>query len=150
MAKCEHHDEYLKLHDTIKDRISMVERALEDKVHAVDKKTDTVFRKLDVLRDEVDEQGKDHRETATYVKQLYKRFDELTSQMQGVVTKLDNYITTMSTTVANFQATLATNQANAKNNSAFNKRGKDLVFEIIKWLVLMGIGAALFKSGTTP
>jgi len=139
MPKCEHHDDYIKLHDALKDHIGMVERTLDGKIQTVDKKADSAFRKIDVIRDDVAEQGENYRETAAYVKQLYKRFDELTTQMQGIVTKLDTYITTM-----------ATVQQETKSNSAFNMRGKDLVYEIVKWLVLMGLGAALFKTGTTP
>lgn len=139
MPKCEHHDDYIKLHDSLKDHIGMVERTLDGKIQTIDKKTDSAFRKIDSLREEVDEQGRDHIETATYVKQLYKRFDELTTQMQGIVTKLDTYITTM-----------ATVQQDTKNNSTFNKRGKDLVYEIIKWLVLLLLGGLLMKNGMTP
>lgn len=137
MPKCEHHDDYIKLHDALKDHIGMVEKTLDGKINAVDKKTDAAFRKIDGLRDDLDDQGRDQTETATYVKQLYKRFDELAIQMSQIVTKLDTYITTM-----------ATVRQETSSNSAFTKRGKDLVYEIIKWLVLMGLGAALFRAGT--
>lgn len=140
MPKCEHHDDCIKLHDALKDHIGMVEKTLDGKINTVDKKTDAAFRKIDGLREELDEQGRDHIETATYVKQLYKRFDELTTQMQTIVAKLDTYITTM-----------ATVRQETSSNSAFTKRGKDLVYEIIKWLVLLALGAAIAKgTGTTP
>jgi len=137
MPKCEHNDDYIKLHDTLKDHIGMVEKALDGKIVNVDRKADAAFRNIDAMREDLDEQGRDHIETATYVKQLYKRFDELAIQMSQIVTKLDTYITTM-----------ATVRQETSSNAAFNKRGKDLVYEIIKWLVLMGLGAALFRAGT--
>jgi hypothetical protein len=43
---------------------------------------------------------------------------------------------------------MATIRQDTSSNSAFTKRGKDLVYEIVKWLVLMGLGAALFRAGT--
>lgn len=139
MPKCEHHDDYIKLHDALKDHIGMVEKTLDGKINTVDKKTDAAFRKIDGLRDDLDDQGRDQTETATYVKQLYKRFDELTTQMGNIVTKLDTYITTM-----------ATVKQETNSNSAFTKRGKDLVYEIIKWAVFLALGAAIARSGGTP
>ena len=135
MAKCEHHDDYVKMHDTLRDHIGMVERTLDSKITTVDKKVDTAFRKLDDVREDLDEQGKDHRETATYVKQLYKRFDELAQQMQNIVTKLDAYITTM-----------ASVKVATESNAGFNKRGKDLVYEVIKWAVFLALASAIAKQ----
>lgn len=139
MPKCEHHDDYIKLHDVLRDHIGMVEKNLDGKINTVDKKTDAAFRKIDGLRDDLDDQSRDQTETATYVKQLYKRFDELTIQMGNIVTKLDTYITTM-----------ATVKQEASSSAAFTKRGKDLVYEIIKWAVFLALGAAIARSGGTP
>lgn len=114
MTKCESHEDIVKL------------------VDKTDKRVDVAFKKIDDLREDLNAQISEQRETDVYVKNLYKRFDDLTTQMQIVITRLDTYI-----------VTLTTIQNETQHNVAANKRGKDLVFEIIKWIVLLGLGMLL-------
>lgn len=136
MAKCEHHDEFMRNSDNLKDYIDKAENNLDEKIKGTDKKLEIAFQKIDEVKEDLDNQGKDHRETSVYVKTLYGRFDELAQQMQRVITKLDKFITKM-----------ASVEQELNQNSTFNKRGKDLIYEIIKWLILIGLGY-LIKTNT--
>ena len=118
MASCDNREEFLKY-------IDKIETSLSTKIKDVDSKIDT-------LRADFNEQVGEHREMEVYVKNLYKRFDDLTSEMQRVVSKLDTYI-----------ITLTAIQNETKQNSEFRKSGKDLIFEIIKWLVLLVLGVVI-------
>lgn len=137
MTKCEHHEDYIKLHEGIRDHIDRVEKGLERRINDTDRKLDTAFNKLDDVRDDINSQGRDYTETAAYVKTLYRRFDELTSQMQSVVIKMDQYI-----------ATMAVVKSETDNNSKFSQSGKDLVKEVIKYIVIAGVGYALATNGS--
>ena len=136
MTKCEHHEDYIKLHEGLRDHIDRVEKGLDRRIDDTDKKLDTAFNKLDDIRDDVNTQGSDYRETATYVKTLYKRFDELTSQIQTVVVKMDQFIVTM-----------AVVKTDTDNNSKFSQKGKNLVYEIMKYLVIAALGYAIANQG---
>ena len=122
MSKCEHHDEFTKL-------LEVVEKNINGRVGVVEKRVDR-------LRDDVDEQGRDHRETEAYVKQLYKRFDELTIQITGLVAKLDQYI---------HNQTIIDHET--KVNSDFVKRNKNILYEVMKYLVILVLGYAIAKGG---
>lgn len=115
MSGCENRDDIFKYVDKVED-------SLLGRINDVDDK-------LDSLRADFNKQVGEHREMEAYVKNLYKRFDDLTAQMQLVVAKLDTYI-----------ITLTTLQNETKHNTEFRKSGKDLVFEIVKWIVLLGLG----------
>ena len=121
MAKCEHHEDYLQIHETLKEDVKEVDK----KVDKLDGKVEAAFTKIEVMKEALHEQKNEHRETEVYVKTLYKKFDELTLQMQGVISKLDAYITTMITV-----------KSDTDHNSNFNKSGKALVFDIIKWVII--------------
>jgi uncharacterized coiled-coil protein SlyX len=121
MAKCEHHDDYMAIHETLKDDVKEVDK----RVDKLENKVDGACEKIEGLKEALHEQRNDHRETEVYVKTLYKKFDELTLQMQGVISKLDAYITTMITV-----------KSDTDHNSSFNKTGKALIFDIIKWVII--------------
>ena len=128
MSKCEHHDE-------LKEQMDRVERSLDEKIRNSDRNVHTAFLKIDKLRCDFETQVQNNRETETYVKTLYARFDELAKQMSNMVTKLDAYI-----------QTIAILQQKAENISSFQSRGKDLIFEIIKWLLLVLAGTVIAKN----
>lgn len=137
MAKCEHHEDYVRLHDSLKEHIGRVEKTLENRIEDTDHKLSKAFDRIDEVRQDLSNQGSDYRETATYVKTLYGRFDELTTQMQSIVNKLDQYI-----------ATMAIVQKDTDNNSQFSQGGRKLVFEIIKYIVIAAVGYAMASGGT--
>lgn len=134
MAKCEHRDEFIKLQDGLKEHIDRVEHTLEDKIQRESRRTDASFKKIDQINNDIDIQSKEHLETEIYVKQLYRRFDDLTQQMQIIVTKLDTYIATMSKV-----------QYETNHNTEFSRKGKSLVYEILKWLIILALGYSLNK-----
>ena len=105
--------------------VDKIEDSLSSKIKDID-------TKLGSLMIDFNKQVGEHREMEVYVKNLYKRFDDLTAEMQRVVSKLDTYI-----------ITLTAIQNETKQNSEFRKSGKDLVFEVIKWIVLLGLGMLL-------
>ena len=116
--KCEHHEDHVKLIETKNHEIERRITTLETDM--VDVKRVTTEHKLAV------------NETQLYIKELYGKFDSLTSQMKVVVDKMDQYITS-----------LAVAQEQIRSSNSFQKRGKDLVFEIIKWLLVLGLGALI-------
>ena len=136
MPKCEYHEDYVQLLSGLKEYMGMVERNLESNIKSVGDKTDIAFDKIESIKEQISEQAKDHRETATYVKELYRQFDKLTIQMSNIVDKLDTYITA-----------IAAVKNTADSNLAFTKSGKQMAFEIVKWVVLLGLGAALTNLG---
>lgn len=116
--KCPHHDDFM--------------RHLENQDKAIDR-ADTKAQKA---MDKVDDLADAHKETEVYTKELYRTVDR-------VITKVDK----LADQVAGLVTAITVNQSQTDSNSAFSKKGKDLVYEVIKWLVFMALGAALIKAG---
>lgn len=119
--KCPYHDDYMRHLDT---QDKAIERA--------DGKAQKALDKIDSLESA-------HKETEIYTKELYKTVEK-------VIDKVDN----LSDQVAGLVTALTVNQSQTDNNANFNKKGKDLVYEIVKWLVFLVLGAALYRAGATP
>jgi len=123
--KCEHHEVVVQTYDSLKEHVDYVEGSLLNRFKDSDKR-------MENLAEELVKQGKTHIETETYVKVLYGKFEDLTDELSEVVKTLNEYIVEMSTV-----------RGELNNNTDFVKRNKDIVYEVVKWLVLLVLGYSL-------
>lgn len=115
--KCQYHDDYMRHLDK-----------QDEAIERVDHKAQKALDKVDVLAEA-------HKETETYTKELYKTVDRVISKVDKLADQVGGLVTA-----------LTVNQSQTDNNSIFNKKGKDLIYEIIKWLILLALATMLSKQ----
>ena len=135
MPKCEYHQDYIDLNKNLKEHIDRVETGLKEHIYDVDKKAERSLIKINTLETTMHETQKEHKETEIYVKELYKKMDALTTQVSNLVIKFDTY----------FIEQMSIKHETDKN-SDFTTNSKKLIFEVIKWAVLLVLGAAIARA----
>lgn len=124
MAKCEHHEDYIRLYDERKVHMDKLEINLIDKINQIERKLERSNDRIESIIEKMSNQNTEHEKTVGYVKTLYDRFDELTRQMERIVSRLDDMVVKVA------------------ESHSFSTKGKNLVFEVVKWvtLALLAIG----------
>lgn len=134
MAKCEHHDDLKDYFKSITENLDIKVEAQSKEIENATRLAEKALEKTDELRDSISNNYAEQKETETYVRSLYKAVDQLTHTVQGMVIKMDQYI-----------EKVAVVTTETEKNTAFAESGKKLVFEIIKWLVLLVLGYSIAK-----
>lgn len=139
MAKCEHHDDYLMIVESMRKSLQAELTNTKEHLEKLDRKAEKSHQRIDELNRDVQDQRNEHKETETYVKELYKKVDSLTGQIHSLVLRMDQYFAELSKD----RIESAKTQSKAFGSESFIADGKKLIFEIIKWLVIY----ALVKAG---
>lgn len=123
-------------YDEFKDFLAQSTKYLETRIVNMEHKVTAVNKQIELLKTEASVMSKDNIKTTMYIDQLSKSFSEMTIQMQSIVTKLDKFINT-----------IVEMEHSIKHDNSFNNRGRDLLFELIKWLLILVVSTVLVKYG---